>query len=196
MNPRDREEPQAPGCFGMGACFDPTTETCASCDYAARCQPIAYRSLKVIHKEVPVPELIRLHNPFLPPEERIVKSFAGSGSKRSKFSLSPEQQRMLEAMPSKPRKITKRLFEDGVDVASDLARGINPFESEPPKLLRAPVRLLLQGGFSKRELKEEYLRESPGMSDGTAKSNVSIAVNILSAIGAMKMLNGKFRRVV
>ena len=181
----------------MGVCFNPNSSACQSCVFAEKCQPRAYQALEAVHKEVPIPALMRMHNRYLDPEDRKVKSRTlGRKSSSSKFQLTVEQERQLSYLAKKPQRITRRIFEDGIDIKADLKRGHNPFAGQPPKFLSVPCELLLKDGFDRRDLKAAYLRETPDMSESTAASQASMAVAILETTGACEWMNGKFRRVL
>ena len=108
------------------------------------------------------------------------------------FALSDEQTAVVRALPVKAAAEMEKLIKRGVHFRQELKEGQNPINAigGKPAYLALVCRLLLEGGFARRELKGIFMKEF-GWSTGSAGSHVTIVMALLPALGINEKM-GRF----
>lgn len=101
-----------------------------------------------------------------------------------RVGLTEQDRALLERLPVKVAKKAKLLMEQNLDKVArkELAAGRNPFLLKGNGYLHVACEMLLNGGFTRASLREEYIKRL-GWTQGTAFSHVSVVVSLFSALG-------------
>jgi hypothetical protein len=217
MNP----ELQAPGCFASPSIYAVDSQYCQQCVAYRECGEVMQKTLAELQPIINVQDLIDMHekarkkmgiNPAPELPQQVETAFAVS----SPLPQSIERKTVVTKVDFEVDQKTMDLIANIGNVKAKaqalvlaksnmiersiaaLAKGENPFADCPPKFLNVACDLLLNGGFTKAQLKKA-LMERLGQSDGTAGSHVSITVamllpmNIIVANGKAFILNPAIR---
>lgn len=164
----------APGCFGWALAFNPDTNECKACPFAAQCSPAADAALVKLRESTGVPTLSKLP----PARARRQAEVAAIG--------------MAPALPVKVQALVDVIERKGLKVGESLRAGMNPFDK--PAFLRVAAHLLLKlpGGLDRRTL-SMALQHKLEWGEATANAHASQVFALLPAIGAGVVMNGKMR---
>jgi hypothetical protein len=77
------------------------------------------------------------------------------------------------------------------DIRASVLRGVNPFAESGPSFMRVACDALIDGGFTKAQLKARLMDELV-WTDGTAGSHVAQACGFLQAFGVIQAIGGKY----
>lgn len=99
---------------------------------------------------------------------------------------------IIAKLPVKPRDLAVTLCKRGTldTMRGDLSAGRNPFATSKPEFMRVVCDALLNGGFTKPQLKKLFM-EKLKWGDGTAGSHVAIACALITAFGIVQENEGK-----
>jgi hypothetical protein len=181
---------KAPGCLGSVQTFSFIAKACAACAHFEPCRSQVRERIASlpIRKDVRT-ELLNQHRAF-----DALRSHA-TGSTRTeevkatvlggKRELTAAEKKIMASLPVKAQKQYARLVAGGYvpKVKSAVESRANPFDKEGFRYLHVAFAALLEGGFTKKGLRERYMRELE-WSEGTAFSHVSQIWHLLPAIGA------------
>ena len=159
-----------PGCFGHVTTYNPASVICADCTWAEDCKQSALDRavlIKTIHDYPDIESLIPAHTEK--PVETGYKTKAVTG----------EVKRGI--MTKKARSYYETLNRKGIDLRTALTGKFNPIDSTP-KFLRIAFENVIEGGYKKRDLKNQFKSEL-GWGEATAASHVGIATSLFSALG-------------
>ncbi|WP_342234557.1 hypothetical protein [Inquilinus sp. OTU3971] len=94
-------------------------------------------------------------------------------------------------MPTKVIALVQGLGRAGIKLADGLRAGVNPC-AERSAFLRLACAALLQGGFTRSELRQAYVRELD-WAEQTAASHVGQVVALITHLGAATEVDGRFQ---
>lgn len=160
------------------------------------------RRLMRIGQSVAVDSLAARHQAFLAREGReyqfMPKALDGASrpahesvGKARKIRLTQDQEELCEVLGQKPGYLARQMLSQGIDIGSALNAGVNPFVDARPKYMRTVCGALLEGGFTKKSLKERLLQAHPDWEPRTADSQVTTAVSCLAMMGVITEGFGK-----
>ena len=180
-----------PGCFGSVLSYLPADDTCMACKSNDACGAQAYDSLMNMRKTMDVSELKKKFDIHRIKSGLLVngeKAPVQKQSRRSRLKLSEEQLKIVRdgSLPVKPREMISSIFGRGFDgdyLLKSLKAGVNPYLGQTPVILEKAFDMLLNGGFSKKQLHTTYMEM--GMAKRTAHSQVSIVVAALKILGVV-----------
>lgn len=201
----------APACFGSISCFARDSEHCRQCAAYAACEVQSGETLEAIKSIVNVDDLIRKHQmarlkekskaekarydmnkakavSYAPPQPKMPE-VAQRATKVEKVVLevSAEDQAMVEKLPVKAQPIALSWLKTGVihQIREGLKENKNAMAGKKPQWLDKLVDGLIQGGFTKGELKNRFMTELE-WTEGTAASHVSLGLALLLCFRVIK----------
>ncbi|NQZ54734.1 MAG: hypothetical protein HRT93_10860 [Piscirickettsiaceae bacterium] len=162
-----------------------------ACKSNDACGAQAYDSLMNMRKTMDVSELKKKFDIHRIKSGLLVngeKAPVQKQSRRSRLKLSEEQLKIVRdgSLPVKPREMISSIFGRGFDgdyLLKSLKAGVNPYLGQTPVILEKAFDMLLNGGFSKKQLHTTYMEM--GMAKRTAHSQVSIVVAALKILGVV-----------
>ena len=198
----------APACFGSVSCFAKDSKCCMACVAFESCEKKSFETLAQIRNIVNVEDLVRQHmkarvetkekrernrqemnigrqevqygvKPELPQiVERATKV------EKVVFEVGEDQEMLIAKMPVKAQPFALNLLKSGMihDIKEGLAKHKNAIACKKPVWFVKTVQLLVDGGFTKAELKVHLMREL-GWTDGSAAGHVSLGIVILTSFG-------------
>jgi hypothetical protein len=192
-----------PRCFGLPSLIHRDSPHCAECPYLNECERVALNKALALSAYIQIPDVIaRLRNrdgqkgqpTAITGVSHITRTTSGE---KVRMALTEEDVATVKQMPVKVRRKVELLMKQGKDVAAReaLLRGENPFPFEGSGYMHVACELLLAGGFTRAQLRKEYMRRLH-WTEGTAYSHVSAVVAISRAIGIAEEIGGKFVRKV
>ena len=189
MIPSTRPEPLAPGCFGFAITFNPKTKECAECDYIDKCQPAAYESIQKVGESIDVKDLSKLHATY--GKEVVIGGMDRIGSDmRNKFSITQEQQAIIDSLSPRASVIAKGIYKRLGDPCLAMRAGVNPFDNVKPLYLAALAQQLIEGGTNRSILTDEYIEKNSNWTAKTAATRASMAFTLFIKMGFAKETNG------
>ncbi len=168
------DQPHAPGCFGSALCFQAGSPECSSCPFQGACQPAAQRRTQELRTLLGLAlKEPRLKKPIMPP-------VAPDAAQRT--------------LPKKVEELLGRIERAGIRVTDSLNAGLNPF-AKGPTFLKMACHLLLRmpEGFTRQQL-QQGLMTKLAWTQATANAHATQACQLLIAVGAAKLINGKLVR--
>ncbi len=183
--------PNEPGCFGI-AVVHMKNETCKQCPALTRCR---YRAMKtLLELDMDVSDLTKHYTDLGIKPSKGSKTSQREGRKvTGKVVITPDQKRLIDAMPVKPARIATALMGRGIDIKASLLCGENPFSKNTPAFLRVPCAMLIDGGFTKAELKEALLDQFPAWNERTAEGQLSVAFALLCGLDCVEGRAGRYQ---
>jgi hypothetical protein len=150
----------APGCFGMGMVYQPGTQVCDTCQFAAECGPLSATRIEEVRVQLGI-------KPIAKP--------------------APKPASPIEAMlPKKVSALVAQIQGAGLMVAKNLHEGRNPF-SDRPRFLKITCHLLLRNPLGvHRNLLKYAFQKTLDHAEQTASAHVLQAVQTLGALGATR----------
>lgn len=177
------------GCHGDPSVFSFGSQVCAGCNAFASCRTATRTMLETIDAPAAV-YLLREHDKF----EAIARgskdtTSATIGMMGGKKTLSDDEEAVALSLPVKVQSQYRRLVLEGYPaiMRGALANRTNPFKREGYLYLHVAFAALIEGGFTKKELRERYMTEL-GWKEGTAFSAVSIVWHLFQAVGVGKQM--------
>lgn len=165
----------APGCFGSPTAFQYDGKTCGACPFNEVCGNEAERRFAAISKEIGC-----IPAPMKP-------KTSPAGVKRLKVSEAPVD---VEGLPKKAAELVRKIA--GIPMTNDLAAGRNPFAGMTPAYMRETCAALIEGGFSRKVLRERFVIAF-GWSQGTASGHVSFIIPALKHLGVIEETGEQFK---
>lgn len=190
-----------PGCFGSVMSYDSSDAICIACEHKVDCEEKSYATLSVLREKIATPAISKVRDKERVNAGQPVSSEEPSERKaarpRGDHKLTREHLNIVKSITAvKPAKCALNLFKRGIDglyIQRALRVGHNPFVKEPPHYLSVACRMLMNGGFTRRELSSALQQDkATAMKEKTAASHVSIAVALLPAIGVAYETDGRF----
>ncbi|MDR9847125.1 hypothetical protein [Herbaspirillum huttiense] len=205
----------SPGCFGAPSVFGSDSVVCNACTMFDKCADASAQRLQKIRPLIDVGDLIARHKaaraaavaarrqrtapagepsaqpaPITEPVER------KTTKEKVTFVISEADQAVLAKLGSKSAKAHSQAVilckNDKVnECRAMLPRGQNPFAENGPNFLRVACDMLINGGFTKAQLKAELMNKL-GWTDGTAASHVAIAAGLFLAFSLIADREGAF----
>ena len=176
---------KTPGCYGL-AIVHSKVEQCKGCQWRPSCRETALKNLKQLDGV----EDIMKHYTDIDDEPVAVSGESDTG----KVDVTIEEFVRISTMPVKAQKLATAMCRKGIKLKSSLLAGKNPFKNNKPSFLKAPCDLLIEGGFTTRELRSVIRQSNPDWSEGTVNSQASIALALFKGFGCVEMKYGYFKR--
>ena len=181
-----------PSCFGLPSVFLAVSPVCAVCRSRNLCVPACHQMLVSLSSKIDVSrDLAQLERTaavvsaqaFPASEVTTTIPAPEPAAVQVKLAIDTTAQSTLDALPVRVAKVMKPLLKRGLDTKArySIAAGKNPFDDSTPRWLQTAGQCLLDGGMTKAELRERFMREF-GWSEGTAFSRVSIVATLLPAL--------------
>lgn len=178
-----------PGCYGL-AIIHSACSLCKTCSVRDGCRKEAKETLDSLSYEMEVGDLMRHYtdlDPVIEIDDQPKVVSRRTKSDTTKLELATHQIETIERLPVKAAAIAKSLFADGVQVGEYLHRGVNPIRSSDKwQYVRIACHLLLNGGFTKKQLKDEFRQKDPQLKERTAEGNVSTVFALLNGLNVIK----------
>lgn len=189
----------APGCFGSPSCFAQDSKICTKCPAHQTCGVEVLNTLERIKSIVNVSDLIHKHKqaltkarqerkerfkgesaPAKPPRPMPKSVERTSKIEKITYEIDEETQSLIGTLPVKAQSFATQLCKTGLvqRIKKDLKQGENPLAKTGPKFLSLTLTSLINGGFTKSELRSKFIEEF-NWTDNTAASHVSLAVKLL-----------------
>lgn len=168
-------------CHGDASVFSFASVTCTGCVSFDSCVSSTHDSLLQLNLGAPAKPMLERHVRFVAYKKD--KAMRGSVL-TGKRALTDDEERIAKTLPSKVASQYRRIVSEGFvpRMKEGLAKGLNPFDRNGYKYLSVAFDALLAGGFTKRELRLNYMG-SCGWSEGTAFSAVNMAWHLFSSCG-------------
>lgn len=183
-----------PGCYSHAATNDPNSEYCQKCVWVKSCTDTAKERLLKIHEELNVTDIMSKYEVEKKPVCSNNKERKQTGRKKvKKFELSEEQSETLASLPKKTSKLITQLYKKGINLKLEVKSGINPFDTQKPIFMRTPIRMLIEGGFSRAMLSNALSNDFPNWTNQTRKSHESIIMNALNHLQIIEEDNGYYK---
>ena len=203
---------RSPACFGSPSCFAGDSKACQSCVGYSECGEAVKETLIRIRGVTDIEDLLHRHKQALekarkknaekelsnpksdlvkPPRPMPKQIQRTSKVEKITYEINEETKELIGHLPVKAQPFAIRLCEDGmIDKIKDgLKTKTNPMKGGA-KFLYLAVSMLIEGGFSKSELKNKYI-ETLGWSENTASSHVSLAVGLFQMFEVTNISNGR-----
>lgn len=198
-----------PGCFGYPSTFKHTSPICSKCSSKAACADKVSEKLNAIAKKVDISDFVARHDnesglaPLLT-KESVIQLDAKKPVKRIqpvsvvKRTFSEQEELLIASLPKKVAVIARQIMQDGVDKTAirELIKGVNPFAFNGKRFLHLACKLLLDDGFTRKQLMTLYMEktsETKGMTKDTAASHVTMALSMFKAFKMVVESNGVFK---
>ncbi len=179
-----------PGCFGSALAYCVDAIECKTCAFTNDCE---------VQATVRRAKLIELLG---------AGSVARSAPSRRRAAVRPERtepatpapappvasdpaEPAAGPLPTKVIALVQGLGRAGIKLADGLRAGVNPC-AERSAFLRLACAALLQGGFTRSELRQAYVRELD-WAEQTAASHVGQVVALITHLGAATEVDGRFQ---
>lgn len=181
---------KAPGCYGLPSVFHPDEVCCQECPWFQSCEDSASDRLKRLEEEM---DCSALYWKFrTTPQHPSYKDAKVKTKKTKLVELNEYQTELVAQLPKRTQSIAKSLFERGIDVRKEMLQGKNPFLTNKPAFLKPVCNLLLDRKcFTKQSLRMIYKEAFPRWSESTIKTNVTLAVQILTGLGVADDINNQ-----
>lgn len=211
-----------PGCFGSSLCYSDISLPCTLCPHREACGPVAEAVALELREKYHIQDAVIAANRAISRQARkrparssahpvasvaaaaprapastaplprpVALPAAGAGVPRPVTPADPEAP--LSALPVKSVELRDRLAKRGIDLKRAIARGVNPFEAQPPAFMRTLTRMLLAGPFTREEATKR-LCEDLGWAQSSASSHVSLALPVMIAAGVARIENNQVVR--
>ena len=158
------------GCFGMPSTYNAASIICQRCPFFVPCGKSAQAILAALRGGITADRMLESLTP-----PRVV--------------LQPTQSHItrIHAAPIKVQPRLERLLNDGFDqkAAEAFANGRNPFPLSGSKQMHQAGQMLLQGGFTRHQLRD-WCIETMGWSKASAASQVSNDVALLRSLALVE----------
>lgn len=206
---------QAPACYGAISCFAKDSEHCKRCVAYVSCEEQSYQTLVAIKNVVNVDDLLRKHE-----KARLVQKakrdklraemnvkaeqtaytkpktpeIVQRATKQEKvvFEITEQDEAIIMSLPIKAQPFALTLIKSGMmeEIKAGVKEGVNKISRKKPVWLAKTVDLLLDGGFTKAELKT-YLVLQLNWSDNSAGAHVSLGIALLCGFGIAQEESGR-----
>jgi hypothetical protein len=163
---------RAPSCHGDPSVFSFKAKTCTGCRHFDTCVNLTHDSLLQLRPAPQIAALIERH------------ARHKTGTAETKRALTAEEEAVAQNLPVKIAPQYRRIVSEGFVplMQRGIAQGTNPFKPEGYKYLHVAFAQLLQGGFTKKSLRQRYMQEC-AWSEGTAFSAVSMVWQLFVVTG-------------
>jgi hypothetical protein len=180
------------GCFGMVIAHR-TNPTCQECPHMDSCREKALDTAKQIHEVMDVSDLLK-HFADIDHAEHGTGGDVNRESARNSQRVTPtdDQERQINTMSKKAQTIARTLIANGIDAKRQILSGVNPFVETGQRYLEVACSMLMQGGFTKKELKHALLSRHGHWTERTAEGQLSVAFSLLNGMGLVTQKGGKF----
>lgn len=211
------EAQQAPACFGAPSCYASDSKICQACNAYSTCGNEVTETLVRIKNVINVDDLLHKHTQALDKaratrrakerteevkhEDELVKParpMPSTVERKSKvekitYEIDEETNALIGTLPVKAQPFAVQLCKTGmVDrIKKDIKDGLNPLEKTGPKFLCFALTALLNGGFTKAELRTQYIAEF-SWTENTAASHVSLVVKLFGMFEIATESDNKF----
>lgn len=186
----------APACFAAASVFSRDSEICRGCAFYESCADASLETLRAIQQCVDVTDLLKRHSNLRKREVKPAQKDDTSAApmmgaverkttvERVTMTVEQADEEVLACIKSKkPKEIVLRMAKSGAlqHLREGIAEGRNGLSKTGPSFMREAVDLLLNGGFTKAQLRD-VLMQRLQWTENTAASHVSIAVAILKSL--------------
>lgn len=167
--------------------------TCQDCPLQSSCRDQALATAKEIHEVMAIGDLLKHFSDV----DEFDQNSGGSESRMAarcsqRVMPTPAQQGSLDKMSKKARQVAESLINKGIDVRKQMLNGKNPFVETGQKYLEVTAMLLMEGGFTKKELKQALLYQNPQWTERTAEGQLSVAFSLFTGFGLVTTRQGRF----
>lgn len=164
---------------------------CKSCPAQDSCRQSALLTLSEIHRYMDMKDLLKHYADIndVPHGQSANTQQRKKALVTERVSLTTEQAILVRSLPVKPAKIAKTLMGRGVDLKASLRMRVNPFNNH----LQVPCAMLMEGGFTKRELKSAMMAANRRWTERTAEGQVSVAFALLDGLDCLEQRNGRYQ---
>ena len=197
----------APACFGAASVFSYDSDICKSCCAFGECSGASLATLEAIKGIINVTDLLKHHHANM--KKALVKQEAADKKAAAeappgnherpvpvrpverktavvpvKFELSPDDDAVvMKISNAKAKEVAYRMIKAGdiEGIRQALREKRNYYAERGPSHLRVGLGLLLQGGFTKRTLREAFEKELGWTDAGTISSHVGQACALFTA---------------
>lgn len=215
-NMNTAEAQQAPACFGAPSCYASDSKICKACHAYSTCGDEVTKTLVRIKNVINVDDLLHKHTQALDKaratrkakdksetheEDKLVKParpMPKEVERKSKvepitFEIDEKTNSLIGTLPVKAQPFAVQLCKTGMiaRIKKDLKDGLNPLEKTGPKFLCLALTALIEGGFTKAELRGRYISEF-SWGENTAASHVSLVVKLFSMFEIATETDSKF----
>lgn len=196
----------APACFAAATVFSRDSEICRGCSAFEECAGASLETLQRIQQIVDVSDLLKRHAIVRKREVKPVeKDDVTVGTpisavqrktnvERVTMTIKEADEQVLACIQSKkPKEIVLQMAKSGsLDLMREgLKKGENGLAKTGPSFMREAVYALLDGGFTKLQLRDLFVNRL-NWTENTAASHVSIAVAILKSFKLVREESGRF----
>lgn len=185
----------APTCFGLPSLYHQESEFCRACDVRNRCDETSYSKLIALSDKIDVKDAIARYQDRsvagirVPlqrrdaPEITISLPDRSTPKERFRLTLHEADMRLVAVLPVKVAAKVHLMMQKNEDRAARqaLAKGVNPFPLKGAAYLSVACGMLLEKGFTRSELRLEYIKRF-GWTVPTAASHVSIVAAMFPAL--------------
>jgi hypothetical protein len=202
-------EAKAPGCFGSPSMHAMDSAHCQKCVAYTECGKVAHETLGNLAQVMDVADLMKRHaaarKKYAKPAPVVTELFeAGTLPDMPlqlcrkptvvKYDVDEKTMELIGGIKNAKARTQAlalaraNMVERSIEALAD---GKNPFEQTPPKFLKVACDQLLLGGFTKADLKAQYV-QSLGNTAETAAWNVTMAVSVLGAFRITQQVGKRF----
>lgn len=194
-----------PRCFGLPSSYHQGTKTCRGCPERTECESVSYDRLHGLkssgfdagddvlarfqdrslagfrpHRQ------IEIHLTVKPPTRQVK-------AEKYENALTQEDITALQSVPYTVAEKVQRMMSSNQDriARAALKEGRNPFPIDGSRHLHVACDALLQGGFTKRGLRQRFM-DQLGWGENTAFSHVSLVVSMFLLFKFVKQENDNF----
>ena len=190
---------QAPGCFGSPSCHSQDSRVCQQCPAFNECGGEVLNTLERIKGIVNISDLLHQHRaaqakarqerkspvkdegePQKPPRPMPKVVERTSKVEKITYEIDEKTQSLIGSLPVKAQSFATQLCKTGLikRIKKDLSAGINPLSKTGPKFLSVAITELIDGGFTRSELRAKFITEF-NWTDSTSASHVSLVIKLL-----------------
>lgn len=182
-----------PGCFGM-AIAHRNNPTCQRCPHMDECRGSALETLKAIHVDMDVSDLLKHYADIDDGDNEQVGGSEERTAARNtqRVEPAPAQESQIAAMSKKAQRLARALINKGVDTTRLMLNGTNPFWETGHRYLAITADMLMEGGFTKKDLKMTLMAKNPTWTERTAEGQLSLAFSYFNGLGLVANDRGRF----
>lgn len=192
-----------PNCFGLPSIYHQRSEHCAKCPHHDRCEEVAYARLLALSERIEVGDALARYQDrsgaeLRRPKFKVRLALTAIPERRARrervsLELTAADHALIAGLPTKVAEKVQVLMKRGNDrvARAALAHGRNPFPADGAKYLHVACERLLAGGFTRAELRVEFMRRL-AWKESTAFSHVSSVVSMFPALGFAHEQDGRF----
>ena len=209
-------EQAIPGCFAAATVYAQDSDVCKKCLSYCQCGPEAMQTLNRIKAVVNVDDLIAKHRKAravsqdkIAARDKAAADAAPPGPidtpapskpvaratpvEKVEFDVSEKHARIIAELPVKAQSFALTLCKTGLihRIRKDVGDGRNPLSKTGPKWLSVALTMLINGGFTRAELKAALIEEMK-WGDGTAASHSSVATKLLTSFEIAQEASERF----